>query len=89
MPRSKFDTKRFPKIDKLRACVLDRKLAMGETWDTIAEGTHVNSAYLRRLIVSKNSEDWNPKIRNALCRYLGLSIHSEIVDLFDLTEDGK
>lgn len=89
MPRSKFDKPRFPKIDRLRACVLDRKLAMGETWDTIAEGIHVNPAYLRRLITGKNSEDWNPTIRNALCRYLGLSIHSEIVDLFDLTEDRK
>ena len=32
MPRSKFDKPRFPEIDKLRACILDRKMSMKKNW---------------------------------------------------------
>ena len=89
MPRSKFDKDRFPPVDKVRAAILDRKMSMKKSWADIAEACNINGDYLRRLVATTPSEDWNPALRNAMCRYLGLRIHSEIQDLFDLTEDGK
>ena len=89
MPRSKFDTKRFPKIDRLRACILDRKMSMRKTWHDLAEAANVSEGYLRRIVPTTPSDQWNPQIREALCRYLGIRIKVEVQDLFDLTEDRK
>ena len=89
MPRSKFDKPRFPEIDKLRACILDRKMSMKKNWSDLASAANVSEGYLRRLVPTTSSDQWNPQIRDALCRYLGIRIKVEVQDLFDLTEDRK
>ena len=89
MPRSKFDKPRFPKIDRLRACILDRKMSMRKTWHDLAEAANVSEGYLRRIVPTTPSDQWNPQIREALCRYLGIRIKVEVQDLFDLSEDAK
>ena len=89
MPRTKFDKPRFPKIDRLRACILDRKMSMRKTWHDLAEAANISEGYLRRIIPTTPSDQWNPQIREALCRYLGIRIKVEVQDLFDLSEDAK
>ena len=89
MPRSKFDRPKYPPVDKLRAVLLERKLSMKKNWSDLAAAANVSEAYLRRLVLKTPSDQWNPQIREALCRYLGIRIKVEVQDLFDLSEDGK
>ena len=89
MPRTKFDKPRFPKIDRLRACILDRKMSMRKTCHDLAEAANVSEGYLRRIVPTTPADQWNPQIREALCRYLGIRIKVEVQDLFDLSEDRK
>jgi hypothetical protein len=49
----------------------------------------VSEGYLRRIVPTTPSDQWNPQIREALCRYLGIRIKVEVQDLFDLSEDRK
>ena len=74
MPRTKFDKPRFPPIDKLRAVILERKLTMRKTWHDLAEAANISEGYLRRIVPTTPSDQWNPQIREALCRYLGIRI---------------
>ena len=85
MPRTKFDKPRFPPIDKFRACVLDRKMAMKLNWEDIANACDINGDYLRRLVANTPSDQWNPNLRNKMCRFLGIRVNVEIQDLFDLS----
>jgi len=87
MPHTKLSEPKYPPIDKLRACILERKMTMKLTWKDIAEVAKMDETYLRKMVPTKPSSDWNPEIRNAICKYLGIRVHVEVQDLFDLGGD--
>lgn len=72
MPRTKLDEP--VKIDWIKAAILERKLAKKLEWADIAAKAHCDSDYLRALMSRKPTDDWNPEIRRAVCRALGISV---------------
>ena len=76
MPRTKLDEP--VKVDWVKAGILERKLALKLEWADIAAKAHCNPDHLRALVSKKHTDDWNPEIRRAVCRALGLSIKTTL-----------
>ena len=55
------------------------------TWDDIAKDSNVSPEYLRKIVRTLPTDEWSPQIRNAVCKRLGISIKTEVVDLFNLS----
>ena len=72
-------------MDLLKAVILERKMTMKMEYKDIAQAVNVAPEHLRRLMVTKRTEDWNPDIRNSVCRVLGINIKTT---LSVQTEDG-
>ena len=89
MPRTKFDRPKYPPIERLRACILDRKMSLKLTWADIGKNTHISPDYLRKIITTVPTDQWNPAIRNAVCKELGIRVKTDVVDLFNLDGDGR
>ncbi len=78
---------KYPPVDKLKAVILERKLVMGLSSKDLAEIANVRPDYIRKLLSSKHTDDWNPDVRNAICRHLGIEVRIAVKDLFDLSKE--
>lgn len=76
---------KYPPVDKLKAVVLERKLAMHLSSKDLADVANVSAVYIRKMLSGQHSNDWNPDVRNAICKYLGLNVKVVVEDLFDLS----
>lgn len=74
------------KIDLVKAVILERKTTLKLTYDDLGQQTNTPPSYLRKLMLEKDTIDWNPDILNAVCRRLGISIQKT---LSVITEDQK
>ena len=78
MPRTKLDIPKYPPIDVLKACILERKMVMHMSWDDIAAKTNTSGAAIRKMVCSKHTEEWDPNIRRKICRELGLTLETTV-----------
>ena len=86
MPRTKFDKPKYPPVDILKAVILERKMVMKLNWDDIASVTNMNTDAFRHMAISKHTDDWNPSVRRAVCRFLGLNMQTTVSVM---TDDGE
>lgn len=84
MPRTVFDKPKYPPVDKLKAVILERKLVMKLSYDDLAKAANSSSGYIRQMITLKHTDDWNPEMRKAICRRLGINIKTTIEELYEL-----
>lgn len=70
--------KKDPPIDYLKGVILERKLVKHLTYEEIAKEINVNQDYLRKLVSTKNTEDWSSEIREAICKTLGIELSTII-----------
>lgn len=85
MKKARSERQKYPPVDKLKAVVLERKLAMHLNSQDLADVANVSAVYIRKMISSQHSDDWNPSVKKAICDYLGLNIKIVIEDLFNLS----
>lgn len=78
MPRTRFDKPKYPPIDKLKACVLERKLVMGFDYSDLAEAAKVSSDHMRKLMSKRHTDEWPVEIRKAVCRKCGLTVKTVV-----------
>lgn len=78
MPRTKLSMRKAPPVDYLKACMLERKLALKLNYDEIAKAVGITPDYLRKLMTTKNTDDWSPDIRKSVCRELGINVQTTI-----------
>ena len=78
MGRTKFDRPKYPQIDDLRAAILERKFVARLTWDDLADVANISPASMRRLAVDKAPDEWPKDVRNAICRYLQISVRTNV-----------
>ena len=83
MPRSRFDKLKYPPIDKLKACLLERKLVMGLDYKDFAEAADISTDYMRKLMSQQHTDDWPVHIRKAVCRKCGLAVKT-VIEVFDI-----
>lgn len=83
MPRTRFDKPKYPPIDLLKAVILERKMVMKLSYDDIASHVGVSTIHLRRLMTTENTNDWNPDIRKAVCKMLGIGIQTTLTQITD------
>ena len=85
MPTSRRDDKpKYPPIDKLKAVILERKLTMGFTYDDFAVSANTTPTYIRKMFSKMHSSQWNPEIKESICKKCGIGIKMSIVDLYDM-----
>ena len=60
----------------MKAVILERKLVYGMTERELASAGQVNYSYMRRLMSSVHTKDWNPDVRRLVCQKLGIDIHT-------------
>lgn len=77
MPKTRFDKPKYPPIDKLKACVLERKLVMGLGYNDLADAAGIKTDSMRHLM-SRHTDDWSPEIRKAVCRVCGLTVKTVV-----------
>lgn len=63
-----------PDIDWLKAAILERKMAKKLEWADIAAKANVSPDAFRKIVTTKHTEDWNPDIRRAVCKALGIKV---------------
>lgn len=68
----------YPEINMLRAVILDRKLTMGLSYEDLAEGCGTSGIYIRKLMATKDPDHWNPDIRAAVCKRVGLDVETTV-----------
>ena len=78
---------KYPPVDKLKAVILERKLVMGLTYDDLAKVANTSSGYLRQIMIQKRTDDWNPEMRKAICRELGINVKVSVQDLYQLEDN--
>lgn len=78
MPRTRLDRRRDPPIDYVKAVMMERKLALHLTYDDIAKSANITPDYLRKLMATKNTDEWSSDIRKAVCRTLGIKIETTL-----------
>ena len=82
MPKTKqtekYSKPKFPPIDMMKACMLERKLTMKLNYEELSRRTGVSASYLRKLIVSDHTKDWPADIRRAVCRELGIGLQETV-----------
>ena len=78
MPKTKLSQRNTPPVDYVKACMLERKLALKLNYDEIAKGANITPDYLRKLMTTKHTDDWSPDIRKAVCKELGINIQTTI-----------
>ena len=78
MPRTRFDTPKYPPIDKLKACLLERKLVMGLDYCDLADAASISNDYMRKLMSKKHTDDWPTDIKKAVCRKCGLTVKTVV-----------
>lgn len=78
MPHNKYEKPKYPPVDLIKAVILERKMEMKLEYTDIAKSVNVAPEYLRKLMTTKRTEDWNPDIRNAVCRRLGINIKTTL-----------
>ena len=84
MPRTKLGEKySAPPIDKLKACVLERKMVLGLEYKDLADAAGISSVYMRKLMSTKSTDDWPNDVRKSVCRRCGLTIKT-VVDVTNL-----
>ena len=84
---AKAERPKYPPVDKLKAAVLERKLVMHLSSEDLGNAAHVSGWYIRKMLSSKHSDDWNPEVRKAICEYLGLNVKVVLEDMFDLSKE--
>ena len=87
MPNLKPTPKKFPPLDILKGCILQRKLAMGYTYEDLADVASTTPNYVRKMMREKMSNEWNREMLNAICDLLGLKVQLKMYDLNDLNEE--
>ena len=80
MGRTRFDEPQFPPINKLRACIFERKFVGKFTWDDLASAANVSPSQMRKLVREEDPWDWPRAVRLAVCRKLGIKIAETIED---------
>ena len=80
MPKLKQKKKDFPPINKLRACILDRKFSTRMTWEDIGQEAGVSPDYLRKLMSTKDPWDWESWVLEAVCKALDIGIKRTVED---------
>lgn len=84
MPRRKEKMKvELPPIDWTKAVILERKIQIGWNYDELADGIGCTGTYLRRLISTKHTDDWNPRIKNRVLKKLGIESKTLLTGLGD------
>ena len=78
MPRTRFDKPKYPPIDKLKACLLERKMVMGLEYKDMADAANISSVYMRKLMANKHTDEWPNDIRKAVCRKCGLTVKTVV-----------
>ena len=63
-----------PRIDWVKAAILERKMAKKLEWADIAVKAKVSPDVLRKMVSGRHTDDWNPEVRRAVCRALGISV---------------
>lgn len=78
---------KYPPIDKLKAAILERKMVMHLSSQDLGDAANVSGWYIRKILSTKHTDDWNPDVRKAICEYLGLNVKVVLEDLFDLSKE--
>ena len=81
-------SKKYPPLDILKGCILQRKLAMGLTYEDLADVANTSPNYIRHMMKEKMSNEWNKEMLNSICELLGLKVQLKMYDLNDLNEEG-
>ena len=66
------------KIDWIKAAVLYLKSERKLEWADIAAKMKISPDKLRKMVINKHSEEWEPEIKRALCKALGISVRMVI-----------
>lgn len=69
----------FPKINKLRACILDRKHSLKMTWTDIALQAGISPNTLKYLMANVDPWEWQYDIQEAVCKVLGIQIKKILI----------
>lgn len=83
MPRTRFDKPKYPPIDKLKACLLERKLIMGLEYKDLADAANITNDYMRKLMSKRHTDDWPVDVKKAVCRKCGLTVKM-VVEVMNL-----
>ena len=78
---------KYPPIDKLKAAILERKMVMHLSSQDLGDAANVSGWYIRKILSTKHTDDWNPDVRKAICDYLGLNVKVVLEDMFDLSKE--
>lgn len=67
-------SKETQEIDWVKAAIYERKNALNLNWADIEHKAHVGSTYLRKLMSTKHTKNWDAEVRKAVCDVLGIKI---------------
>lgn len=73
-PRMKKPPKEVQEIDWVKAAIYERKNALNLNWADIESKAHVGSTYMRKLMSTKHTNNWDADVRKAVCDILGIEI---------------
>lgn len=88
MPKYKDTPKKFPPLDILKGCILQRKLSMGFTYQDLADAANTSPDYVRKLVSETMTREWNREMLNSICELLGLKVEMKMYDLNNINEKG-
>ena len=73
----------YPKIDPLRACILDRKHSMKLTWGDIGKEIGLTDGMMRYYATKRMPDEWPKEVRENVCRVLGITVKRTVKELVD------
>lgn len=75
--------RKYPPVNKLRACIFDRKFVSKMTWQEITAEAHIDYDYFRKLMSNKDPWEWPDFVREGICGVLEISVKKVVSDGWD------